>query len=249
LASERTRIQICGPVAIEHQGRRIESLLPGRQGRLLFVYLAANRSRPVPRDELIEALWPDAAPSAAEDALSALLSKVRRALGADALEGRTALRLALADAWVDLEAASEAIHRAESAVALGEYARAWAPAQVALFVASRGFLPEEDRPWVEDHRRRLDEIRLRALECYAAAGIGIGGTELAAARRSGRELIRLAPYRESGYRHLMEALAAEGNVAEALRVYDELCGVLRENLGVTPSAATRELHSKLLDGA
>lgn len=249
MGSERTRIQICGPVAIEHQGRRIESALPGRQGRLLFVYLAAHRSRPVPRDELIDALWPDTAPSAADEALSALLSKLRRALGADALEGRTALRLTFADAWIDLEAASEAIHRAESAITLGEHARAWAPSQVALFVAGRGFLPEEDRPWVDEQRRRLEEIRLRALECYAAAGIGIGGTELAAARRTGRELIRLSPYRETGYRYLMEALAAEGNVAEALRVYDELCAVLRENLGVAPSATTRELHSKLLDGA
>lgn len=246
LALERARIQICGPVAIELGGRRIESRLPGRQGRLVFVYLAANRARPAPREELIDAVWPTTAPAAANDALSALLSKLRRALGSDALEGRAALRLVLPGAWIDLEAAGEAIHRAESAVALGEHARAWAPAQVALFIASRGFLPDEDQAWVDEQRRTLDEIRLRALECYGAAGLGIGGTELAAARRSGRQLIALAPYRESGYRQLMEALAAEGNVAEALRVYDQLCALLRENLGVAPSAATRELHGRLV---
>ena len=48
------------------------------------------------------------------------------------------------------------------------------------------------------------------------------GTELAAAERSGRALVEAAPFRESGYRLLMEALAAQENIAEALRVYERL---------------------------
>jgi len=90
------------------------------------------------------------------------------------------------------------------------------------------------------------EIRLRALECYTAAGVGIGGTELAAAIRAGRQLTRLAPLRESGYRYLMRALAAQGNLAEALDVYGQLSDCLRDQLGVSPSPATRELYESLL---
>jgi DNA-binding SARP family transcriptional activator len=74
----------------------------------------------------------------------------------------------------------------------------------------------------------------------------MGGTELAAAERSGRALVEAAPFRESGYRLLMEALAAQENVAEALRVYDRLRVLLREELGVAPGAATQELHGALL---
>ena len=59
-------------------------------------------------------------------------------------------------------------------------------------------------------------LRLRALECYAAVELGIAGTELAGAERAGRQLVRLAPLRESGYRYLMQALAAQDNLAEAL---------------------------------
>jgi SARP family transcriptional regulator, regulator of embCAB operon len=243
----QTRIQLCGRVAVEWRGRRVEDELPGRQGRLLFVYLAANRLREVRRDELFEALWGDGAPAAADGALRALLSKLRRTLGGDAVEGTTGLRLVLpADARVDLEAARDAIHRAESAVALGQWERAWGASQVALFTARRGFLPGEEAPWIDDWRRTLDELYLRALEAYAVASLEIRGTELAAAERAGRELIRLVPFRESGHRYLMRALAEQGNTAEALRTYERLRETLREEFGIVPSAQIRQLHARIL---
>lgn len=241
-----TRIQLCGPLVIERDSERLDSRLPGRQGRLLFAYLAVNRHRLVGRDELTEALWPDRQPSATDAALNALLSKLRRALGADVVEGRSSLRLELGEAWLDVEAAAEAIHRAESSIALEDWARAWGPSLVALFVAEREFLPGEDGTWIDEQRRQLAEIHLRALESYGAAGLAIGGTELAAATRAARQLVRLAPLRESGYRCLMQALAAQGNVAEALRVYSNLCDSLREQLGVSPSASTRAVYEQLI---
>ena len=242
-----TRIQLCGRLVVALGARRVEADLPGRQGRLLFVFLAANRARPLARDELVEALWPANPPAAAEASLSALLSKLRRVLGAETLPGKTELRLVLpADAWIDLEAAGVGVHRAESAVALGEWSRAWAPARTALYVANRGFLPGEEAVWVEERRRWLEDVRLRALECIAAAGLAMGGTEVAAAERSARRLVELAPFRESGYRYLMEALAAHGNAAEALRVYDRLRCLLREELGVAPGVAAQDLHRRLL---
>ena len=246
LASHEVRIQICGTLAVERDGVRLDVGLPGRQGRLLFVYLVANRHRRVSRDELAEALWREPDPAAVDARLNPLLSKLRRTLGPTAVEGRGTLQLRLPDAWVDLEAAVDAIHRAESAVAQGEWHRAWGAVLVALFVAERGFLPGQDAPWIDEIRSRLIVLRLRALECYAAAELGIAGTELAGAVRAGQQLIRLAPLRESGYRYLMQALTAQDNVAEALQTYHQLCDTLREQLGVSPSPATRDLHQRLL---
>jgi DNA-binding SARP family transcriptional activator len=240
------RIQICGPLAIERDGQRLDALLPGRQGRLLFIYLVVNRHRNIPRDELAEALWREPDPAAVDARLNPLLSKLRRVFRTEAVEGRSTLRLCLPEAWVDFEAAAEAIHRAESSVAQQDWARAWGPALTALFVAERGFLPGEDAPWIDEIRHQLTELRLRALECYAAAALGLGGTELSAAVRAGQQLTRLAPLRESGYRYLMRALAAQDNLAEALGVYGRLCECLRDQLGVSPSPATRELHERLL---
>ncbi len=247
LASSRlVRIQICGPLAVERDGQRLDARLPGRQGRLLFAYLVVNRDRQVPRNELAEALWREPDPAAVDSRLNPLLSKLRRVFGTDTVDGRSTLRLRLPDAWVDIEAAAEAIHRAESSVAQQDWVRAWGPALTALIVAERGFLPGEEAPWIDEIRNHLTVLRLRALECYAAAGLGIGGTEVAATVRAGRQLIRLAPLRESGYRYLMRALAAQDNLAEALSVYGQLSECLRDQLGVSPSPATRELYERLL---
>jgi DNA-binding SARP family transcriptional activator len=240
------RIQICGQLTVECDGERLETRLPGRQGRLLFTFLVVNRHRRISRDELADALWREPDPLAVDSRLNPLLSKLRRAFGAEVVDGRSTLRLCLADPWVDLEAAVDAVHRAESAVAQGDLLRAWGPALTGLFVAERDFLAGEDAPWIDDIRHQLIELLLRALECYAAAGLGIGGTELSAAVRAGRRLIRLAPLRESGYRALMEALAAQGNMAEALSVYGRLSECLRDQLGASPSPATREVYERLL---
>ncbi|MDQ4030237.1 MAG: bacterial transcriptional activator domain-containing protein, partial [Actinomycetota bacterium] len=112
--------------------------------------------------------------------------------------------------------------------------------------AARGFLAGEDAPWIEEQRRRLEEIHARALELVGRACLEIGGSELDTAERSARTLIAKAPYRESGHRLLMEALAARGNPAEALVVYEELRRRLRDELGATPAPETQALHRSLL---
>jgi DNA-binding SARP family transcriptional activator len=57
------RVHVGGRLQVEWDGERLEDALPGRQGRLLFVYLTLHRDRPVRRDELVEALWSAAPPS------------------------------------------------------------------------------------------------------------------------------------------------------------------------------------------
>ena len=229
-------------------GRRVEHELPGRQGRLAFAYLAANRVRPVPRSELAEALWPQSLPGNVDASLSALVSKLRRAAGAGILTGRSTLQLQLpAGALIDIEAAFEAIHRAEAAVRRGDFAAAWAPARIALHTATRVFLASEHSAWIDERRRALDDVRLRALECVAETGLALGPTELDSALRSGRSLIALSPARESGYRLLMEALAARGDPAEALMIYDRLRCTLRDELGVAAGPLTQAVYRRLLD--
>jgi DNA-binding SARP family transcriptional activator len=242
-----TRIQLCGRLVATLDGTRIEGELPGRQGRLLFAYLVAHRSRASSRDELIDALWAGSTPRATESALSALASKLRRIAGPDRIVGRGDLRLVLpADAWVDAEAASASIHRAETAVAREDWTQCWVAARVAQHIAVRPFLAGEDIAWVTERRRELEGTYVRALELAAQASLHIGGGELDTAERSSRLLIRHAPFHESGYRCLMEALAARGNTAEALNVFQQLRALLHESLGTAPSAETQRLHRELL---
>jgi SARP family transcriptional regulator, regulator of embCAB operon len=244
------RIQLCGRLVVEVDGSRIEDRLPGRRGRVLFAYLVLNRGRPLSRDELLMAGWGADAPMTAGNALSVLLSKLRHGLGADRLRGRTEVELLLPQAaFVDVEAALEGAHRAESCIAEERWAQAWGPAGTAYHVATRPFLTGLEAPWIDQWRRRLEEVRLRGLECYAAASLGLGGPAVAQAEERARVLTELAPYRESGHRLLMEALERRGNVAEALRAYERLRVLLREELGITPSPTVQAVHRRLLEGA
>lgn len=62
-------------------------------------------------------------------------------------------------------------------------------------------------------------------------------------------LTELAPYRETGHRLLMEALARRGNVAEALRAYERLRVLLREELGIVPGPTVQSVDRRLLGTA
>jgi SARP family transcriptional regulator, regulator of embCAB operon len=241
------RIQLCGRFAVELGGRRIEDALPGANGRLLFAYLVLNRVRRLGREELLMGVYGEDATPDYHPRLSVLLSKLRRVVGPELLAGRSEIELLLSPgAFVDIEAALEAAHRAESHIAKGEWAEAWGPAGVAYHVANRPLLQGQDRPWLDEWRRRLDEVRLRGLECFAAARLGLGGSALPQAEECARRLIQLAPYRENGHRILMEALERRGNVAEALLAYDRLRVLLRDDLGITPSPELDILYRRLL---
>jgi DNA-binding SARP family transcriptional activator len=244
----RARIQLCGRLVVQLGDRRVEDGLPGANGRLLFAYLVLNRLRRMDRDELLTAVYGEDAPPDHHPRLSVLLSKLRRVVGPELLPGRSEIELVLArDAFVDVEAALEGLHRAQSHIAGGEWAEAWGPSGVAYHVASRPLLQGYDRPWLDEWRRRLDDVRVRGLECFAAARLGLGGPTLPQAEECGRRLIEMAPYRETGHRILMEALERNGNTAEAMLVYDRLRVLLRDELGIAPSPAVQSVYRRLLD--
>jgi DNA-binding SARP family transcriptional activator len=242
-------IRLSGSPSVRVEGRAREADLPGRQGRLLFAYLVLNRERACSRAELVDVLWPERPPAAAESSLSALLSKLRRALGDGVLAGRGELRLCLGDdVTVDLEASEAAVARAEAANEAGRFAEAAAAAAAALEPDLLTFLPDCSGLWVAERRTELEGLRLRALEALAFAGAGQGGRELGPAEQAARAAIAAAPFRESAHRALMEVHEAAGNQAEALRAFEDLRVLLREELGTTPGPAAMAVHRRLLNG-
>ena len=82
------RVFLAGRVAVEAEGVLIdEKRFPGRQSRLLFAYLVAEQGRPVPRDELAEALWGETPPPTWEKALTVNASKLRGLLAESGVSG------------------------------------------------------------------------------------------------------------------------------------------------------------------
>ena len=243
--TERISIE-AGQVVVDEQR------FPGRQGRLVFAYLLSAGGRPVPRDELAAALWGDEPPAKWDKALSVLVSKIRALLNECGLEGSSALTSAFGcykltlptGSWIDVAAADEAASAAEKALALGDPAVAVDNAATAAALARRSFLPGEDGHWVEEKRAEQRAILARALECLAEANRMTG--DVAASSRAAEELVALEPFRERGYRLLMQAQSAGGNDAEALRTYERCRTLLAEELGAFPSLETEAVYLEIL---
>jgi DNA-binding SARP family transcriptional activator/streptogramin lyase len=229
-----------------------EPRFPGRQGRLVFAYLLAAEGKPVPKDELAEALWGDESPARWEKALSVLVSKLRALLNECGVDGSTALTSAFGcyqlilppGSWIDIAAADEAANAAEQALAVGDADGAWLNGSTAESLAHGTFLPGEDARWVSERRAELREILVRALECLAEANRIRG--DPAAAVRAADELVILEPFRDGGYRLLMQAQSAAGNDAEALRTYERCRALLSEELGAYPSPETEAVYLEIL---
>src|SRR5262245_9611112 len=164
------RIYLAGSVAIEHGEQLVrERQFPGRQGRIAFVFLAANRHRPIHRDELLGAVWPDDAPARTDSALDAILSKLRAVLKAAGLDpsaagvtvnsGSISLQLPAAT-WIDIEAAGNALDEAEGALRRNDLDAAWSLANVAVVISRRPFLPDAESPWIESQRASLRAMQM-----------------------------------------------------------------------------------------
>ena len=246
------KVFLTGRVRLETDGSAIdEGRFAGRQGRLLFAYLVAEQGRPVPRDELAEALW-ETPPATWDKVLTVTVSKLRALLIEHGIDGATALtgafgcyRLVLPDGtWVDVTAATDAVEEAEDALAADDLERAKAAAALAASVVRQPFLPGEDGAWVEGKRRELADVHGRALTVLADASLGLGDAPGAA--KWAEQAIALEPFRETGYRRLMEAHIAAGNRAEALQVYERCRHLLAEELGAYPSPETESVYRGLL---
>jgi DNA-binding SARP family transcriptional activator len=247
------RIYLAGEVCLEAGDRLLhERRLPGPLGRHLIAFLAAEHVRAVGHDELAEELWQGSPPRAWTTSLKALVSRIRAAMSVAGLDGSQLLagapgvyRFRLPDrAWLDLDAARAAVHHAETLVGRGDSAGAVRAAFVTRLISARPLLPGQTGTWLEQRRRQLTDLRIRALECSARAHIAGGSPERAV--RDAQLALEFTPLREPTWRLLMDAYAAAGDTASALEAFARCQLELREALGVGPSPATRERHSALL---
>jgi DNA-binding SARP family transcriptional activator len=257
LRARRLRIYLAGPLCVEWGGRVLtERDLPSRQARVLLAFLVCERARPASRDALAELLWPGGAPPSWETSLKALVSKLRpftsglapRGSPVPTIHGQYGCyQLELpGDAWVDVEAARASLDEAEGALRRACPQAAWGPFNVAVTVARRGFLPGEDGAWVEEQRRSLERLLVRALDGYAGVALDIDQPALAV--EAAHEAIRLDRLREPSWRALMRGHEALGHRPEAIATFHRLKAELREELGVSPAAETEALFIRILQG-
>ncbi|MEP6991428.1 MAG: protein kinase [bacterium] len=238
------RIYLTGGVRIEFADGLLDyRIFPWPHAQLVLAYLAIERNRAVSPQDVAESIWNRALPSGWEDRLATLFKQLTdtlaRSPAGNCLRIDAAEDVALYasdDAWVDLEAAAEAIHDAEGYLRAGHPADAFGPSAVAHHIARRPFLRGENSRWVQSHRDRLHGILVRALECRGEIFLWNG--EVTQAVETAREVVALEPFRETAYRLLIRSHKASGNSAEARRAFDRCRTLLADELGIEPSPET-----------
>ncbi len=238
-------IRLGGRVSVEVDGRSVDDAPLGHLGRLALGFLAAERHRPVSRDELADAIWGEHPPATWPDAVRGVVSRVRTVLAGAGLPAATTLtsgagcyQLHLpAEALVDIEQAAAALDAARTDLDVDA-------AREAVALTTGQFLAGCEGEWVERRRRALADLHIDALEVLSAAATAAGQFALGA--EAAEEAIGVQPLRESAYVLLAGAHHTAGNRGEALRAYERCRRTLAEELGVSPSARTEAMYLRLL---
>ena len=225
----------------------IDQSWPRRKAKALLKLLALNRGRWLHREQVLETLWPDLEPSAADHNLRQNLHYVRQAFAAHGLASPVVIAahstVALArEAWVDTEAFGD------RAAAARQTRTDPALYESALDVFRGDLLPEDIyEDWTQLQREELKALHRQLVFELARLEEFRGRPD--AAIRGLEEIVRLDALDESAHRALIRLLAESGDRQRAARQYNRCRDALAEELGVEPSEETQALHQSVIEGS
>ena len=242
------RVSVLGPVAV-HDGDR-QVAITGTRMRRLLTRLAVDAPRPVSATELVDAVWlDDTPPDQVSNALQALVSRLRKALGPQVSLTQEPAGYRLSGVEVDADAFERLAVEGRGLLEAGDAAGAADRLCAALELWSGEPLADAAEAdyagsWVVRlTSRRLDVIADR----YDAALASDDGPS-ASMVGDLEELTSAHPLRERFGIQLVTALARLGRSAEALGAFERIRDTLAEELGVDPSAELRAVHLAVLRG-
>ncbi|WP_214370512.1 ATP-binding protein [Pseudonocardia sp. H11422] len=242
--STALRLRLLGPFTVE--GELAAPMPPGKARRTLAV-LAERHGEFVSVGTLVDALWEGDPPERAERNVAALISRLRRALGRERIDGSAAgYRLVADDVSIDLYEAAELVETAEFELAHGRYALASTSAEHAakLLDADVAMAGEHDDRWVEELRRSVRRWLRRARICWSAAALELQAHDTAVEVASAA--LRDDPFDEEACRTVMLGHQRAGRSGAALVAYRSLRLAMSEQLGCDPSPVTQSLFLSVL---
>lgn len=233
---------------IEPGGRPVELAWRLRKALQAVAYLALKPERRTDRDDLVEAIWPEASAEAIRKSFHPTLSDARRTLtggrgrnpivfnqGVYALDPETE--------WeVDVEsfrrqiAAGHELRETDPAAAIAAWQAAWKLHRGPLMAGS-------EAPWIA---RRRDEARRDYLGLLKALGdLAVELERLTDALDAYRAVLLEEPYEEHLHIAVMELYARQGRRDLVRRQYVRLQDLLKE-LDVEPLDETQSSYHRLM---
>src|SRR6266487_198179 len=218
----------------------------------LLKLLLCRTQRRAPRDVLIEALWPDTEVTSASHSFDSAISKLRSILTLK--DGESVLTTHRVGStifyelpsqqtlWSDVDAFLSLLLQVEQAISQGHDSLSLL--ETAWQYASSVFLADNlYSPWAQARRQTINTSRHRILHQLVDLYIQRDQTNQA-------ETLLLAsleeePTDEDSVCRLMTLLEQQGRRQEALRCYERVVAVLKEECGTEPAPPTQALAKRL----
>ncbi len=241
----RLELRLFGAPSLWLDSREVSAEVSGK-GLGLLAYLALNAPATVSRSKAASLLWPDKTEEASNYRLRHTLWELRRTLAGGGAAETTCLGASDTHCWLSLDGdVTVDVLQFERGAAEPAADRAALGAATALY---RGDLLDgldlRDAPlfdeWLLMERERWQLAYLDAL--WRLARLQATAGDDAGAERTYQRLIAADPLRERSYRGLMGLYHRRGERAAALRTYQQCARMLKQEMGIAPSAATEQLR-------
>ena len=243
-SAERLCINLLGHFRLMFENKPVEGLQADRY-QSLIAYLVLRSQTPQLRAQLASVFWPDATDSKAKTSLRRELHRLRQILpDADQLLEVTPQTIQWRPQysfWSDVGAFEANVTQAAARVTPAEKVE---HLKQAIDLYQGELLPTCYDDWIEPERHRLHQLLINVLADLGAALAELGDYRGAIATT--QRLLQLEPLNDSAYLTLMKCHAQQGDRATALQVYHQCMTLLREEMGIDPSAETRQLYEQLL---
>jgi DNA-binding SARP family transcriptional activator len=218
---------------------------------LALTYLLLASGRPVPADQLAEAVWPQGPPASWPSSVRRIVSDVRNWLRSGDVEAEvrsahgTYQVILPPGVSTDVDSARDELEWARAASALDRVDDEALGARRAAELLDAPLAPGYDAPWLEQLRQDLERDFLQTLDLLADAERRRGEPD--AAVGAAERAIAIDPLRESSYRLAMVGHRQAGRIGAALRAYETCRRTLADEVGTAPSPATTTVYHALLD--
>jgi DNA-binding SARP family transcriptional activator len=236
--------RILGPLEV-HLGARGTARVPAGNVRRLLCLLLIHRGQVVPFDAIVDALWAEAPPANARNALQIAASRLRAAIGAETITARGGgYGIRIEPGTLDADRFETLTGRGHRELAEGSPGEAAATLAAALALWRGPVLADVrgDR-FAEPEIARIDALRLLCTTDRIAAVLAAGADAPLAELEA---LVLEHPLDERVRQLHMLALYRSGRQADALAAYRAARRALLDGLGLEPGQGLRTLEAEIL---